>query len=71
MPKKTHRVDDILEDTYPIGFPVLEKDIAVFLNGLKLRLNEDFTFLQSINSVKIKSNLQVNDLIQIRLEREK
>jgi hypothetical protein len=71
MPAKTYSVTDINDKTYSIGFPVLSRDLAVFLNGIRLEPKKEFDFDQTANSVKIKSNFQVGDLIHIRLIKDK
>lgn len=64
----------ITDDTdleYEVGFPVYENDLGVWLNGLKLINGSDYTFDQTMNSVTLCCEIEVGDIVNFRIFKEK
>ena len=64
----------ITDDTdleYEVGFPVAQRDLGLWLNGLKLIDGSDFTFDQSINSVTLCCEIEVDDILHFRVLKDK
>ena len=70
MPATSYIVLDEGDKVFPVSFPVAEDDIAVFVNGLRIGA-DCYDFDQLTNSITIKSDLQEDDNVQIRLVNDK
>lgn len=56
--------DSVLE--YDVGFPILAKDLGVFVNGLKLEDTVDYIYDYSNNTVTLNA-ISVDDVINFRM----
>jgi hypothetical protein len=70
MTAKLIEVVDASVLEYSVGFPVLEIDLAIFLNGNRLVKNTDYTFNGNSNTIIVNA-IEVGDMIQARKMRNK